>query len=553
MRMKMKPKVTVPLLLSVSGFALAAALFALGVQVGTQKAPPFHTGGALFPEPAPAPPPAGRLGVQSPMMMLAQPKNFTASRVSSFARNGLNLDTLPIPLGGEEVVMADLKGPGAITHIWTTYKGAGRDLIIRFYWDGNEHPSIEAPIGDFFGVSMGLVAPFTSVPIQNTSQGRSRNCWWYMPFNSSAKITLSNRRSEDYFEGSDTAIRHRNRIYYYIDYQAYAEPVADIRYFHARLWETDPPERGKPVKLVEVEGEGHYVGLVLGHRTRTPGWFGEGDDIITVDGKLSFVGTGTEDYFSDAWGLRVLSQPYFGCSVMEGREIGDRVSIHRFHIVDPIPFRKHFKFEIEHWPWISEWPNTGRGYYSSLGFWYQKGTHKPWPRLEKLISEEPWDPAKGRWFVQGALEAEDLSILEYTSRLGDTARPEARFLMPNQSGDHMLHFDSGGQGYFSLGVQADEAGTHTVKIHYLRAPSYGRVQLEVNGRAVGEPVDLYRAFVEMFPRDIWPPQEYVFEGVRLDAGLNTFTFRINSKHSESEGFQCGIDCIVLEKEEDFRP
>jgi len=536
-------------LLIFSGIIMAAALVALGVQIGAQKAPPFHTGGSLFPEPAPAAPPAGPLGIQSPMMMLAQPKNFSASRVSSFARNGLNLDTLPIPLGGEEVVMAEINGPGAITHIWTTYKGGGRDLIIRFYWDGSEHPSIEAPIGDFFGVSMGQTASFTSQPIQNTSDGRSRNCWWYMPFNSSARITLSNRRSEDYYEGMDIPVRHENRIYYYVDYQAYDKPRKDIRYFHSRLWETDPPERGKPVKLVEVEGEGHYVGLVLGHRARTPGWFGEGDDIITVDGKLSFVGTGTEDYFSDAWGLRVLSQPYFGCSFMEGREIGDRLSIHRFHIQDPIPFRKKFTFEIEHWPWISEWPNTGRGYFSSLGFWYQKGLHKPWPRLEKLISEDPWDPDKGRWFVDGALEAEDLGISSFKSRLGANARPEAQHLMPNQSGDHMLYFDSGGEGEFTLAVPVEKVGIYAVKIHYLRAPSYGLVQLLVNGQPVGKPVDIHRAFIEMFPRNVWPPKEFVFDGVGLDKGINAFTFRIDSKNPESEGYGCGLDCIVLKKQD----
>ena len=446
--------------------------------------------------------------------------------------------------------MADIKGPGAITHIWTTYKGDGRDLIIRVYWDGSEFPSIEAPIGDFFGVSMGLVASFTSIPIQNTSNGRSRNCWWYMPFNSSARITLSNRRSEDFYDGTDTPIRHRNRIYYYVDYQSYARPIKDIRYFHARLWETDPPVRGVPVKLVEVKGEGHYVGVVLGHRTRTPGWFGEGDDIITVDGTLSFVGTGTEDYFSDAWGLRVLSQPSFGCSVMEGREIGDRLSIHRFHMNDPIPFQKSFTFEIEHWPWISEWPNTGRGYYSSLGFWYQKGLHEAWPRLERLISEEPWDPTKGRWFVEGALEAEDLGIKSFTSRLGPNARPEARFLVPNQSGDHMLHFDSGGEGEFTLSVPVKESGTYTVKVHYLRAPDYGEVQLLVNGTSVGAAVDLYRAFVEMFPRDIWPPKEFIFTDVVLEEGTNEFTFRIDSHNPDSGGFGCGIDSLILEKTPD---
>jgi len=369
-----------------------------------------------------------------------------------------------------------------------------------------------------------------------------------MPFNKSARVTLSNLRPADYFEGTDVPIRHRNRIYYYIDYQSYSRPIKDIRYFHARFKETDPAQRGKPVNLVEIEGEGHYVGVVLGHRTRTPGWFGEGDDIITVDGQLSFVGTGTEDYFCDAWGFRVHNQPYFGAPAYEGREIGDGLSIYRFHIVDPIPFRKSFKFEIEHWPWISEWPNTGRGYYSSLGFWYQKGTHKPWPRLEKLISDEPWDPTKGRWYVEGALEAENLGILEYKSKLGKGARPESQLLMPNQSGDHMLFFDSGGDGDFSLAVPVKEAGVYTVKIHYLRAPDYGKVHFNVNGKPAGEPVDLYRAFVEMFPRPVWPPKEFVFSGVTLKPGVNTFTFSIDSNNLESEGYKCGIDCIVLERE-----
>jgi hypothetical protein len=421
-------------------------------------------------------------------------------------------------------------------------------LIIRFYWEGSEHPSVEAPIGDFFGVAMNQMAPVESLPITCTSFGRSKNCWWYMPFNKSAKVTLSNLRPADYFEGTDVPIRHRNRLYYYIDYQAYSQPVKDIRYFHARFKETDPVERGKPVNLVEIDGEGHYVGIVLGNRPRTPGWFGEGDDIITVDGKLSFVGTGTEDYFCDAWGFRVHSQLFFGSPTYEGREIGDALSIYRFHIVDPIPFRKHFKFEIEHWPWISEWPNTGRGYYSSLGFWYQKGLHKPWPRLEKLISDEPWDPAKGRWHVDGALEAEDLGILAFKSQAGESVRPEAQHLMPNQSGDHMLFFDSGGKGEFTLAVPVDEEGVYKVKIHYLRAPDYGKVQLLVNGEAVDDPVDLYRAFIEMFPRPVWPPKEFEFSGVELKAGMNKFTFLIDSKNPESEGFKCGIDCIVLEKQ-----
>ncbi len=120
--------------------------------------------------------------------------------------------------------------------------------------------------------------------------------------------------------------------------------------------------------------------------------------------------------------------------------------------------------------------------------------------------------------------------------------------MPNQSGDHLLAFDSGGEGDLSLAVPVKERGTYTLKIHYLRAPDYGIVQLTVNGQKVGEPVDLFRAFVEMFPRPVWPPKEYVFEGIELDEGMNVFTFSVKSKNPESQGFKLGIDCLVLEED-----
>ncbi len=511
-------------------------------QKEAQQAPPFHTGGKSFPEPAPAPPPPGLSGANSPMTLLAKPKNFSVSRFSSYVRWGGNHDVYRIPVGGKEVTLAEIKGPGAISHIWTTFRENGRDLVLRFYWEGSEHPSIEAPIGDFFGVAMGINAPINSFPIQVSSEGRARNCWWYMPFNKSAKITVSNVHDPKTLE------RDYISLYFYIDYQVYSQAIKDITYFHARFQETDPTERGKPVKLLEAEGDGHYVGVIMGQRARTPGWFGEGDDIITVDGKLSFVGTGTEDYFSDAWGFRLFSDLYHGCAVYEGREIGHRLSVYRFHIMDPIPFRKSFKFEIEHWPWVSCWPNTGRGYYSSLGFWYQKEIHKPWPRLERIISSEPWDPAKGRWYVKGAIEGEDLGILGFQSKAGKSARPYMQFLMPNFSGDHMLSFDSGGEGELSVAVPVKEAGTYTVKMHYVRAPDYGTVQLNINGDPIGEPIDTYLRTDDL-TRPVWPPKEFVFSGASLEAGLNVFKFMINSKNKESDGYKMGIDCLLLEKEE----
>ncbi|MBN1442953.1 MAG: DUF2961 domain-containing protein [Planctomycetes bacterium] len=438
--------------------------------------------------------------------------------------------------------MADIKGPGAITHVWTTFRGTGRDLIIRFYWEGSEHPSIEAPIGDFFGVAMAMDAPMASYPIQVSSEGRARNCWWYMPFNRSARVTVSATRSPE------NQKRKTVPLYYYIDYRVFDRPTEEIHYLHARFQETDPAQRGVPVKLLEVEGCGHFVGVVMGNRARTPGWFGEGDDIITVDGEVSFWGTGTEDYFCDAWGFRVFSDLYHGVPAMEGRDIGNRVSAYRFHILDPIPFRKSFKLEIEHWPWISPAANTGRDYYSSVGFWYQRGIHKPWPRLTEIVSNRPWDPSKGRWHVDGALEAESLPVTSYRSNKGTEARPAPKFEMPNLSGDHMILFDTGGDGELSLAVSAPEAGTYRVAVYYVRAPEYGIVKLRVNDSLAGE-ADTFQKTDDL-TRPIWPPKKLVFDGVTLKAGSNRFVFSVDSKNPKAEGYQMGIDCLVLEKQKE---
>jgi hypothetical protein len=257
------------------------------------------------------------------------------------------------------------------------------------------------------------------------------------------------------------------------------------------------------------------------------------------------IGTGTEDYFCDAWGFRQFSTLYYGAPLMQGHKLGDKMSVYRFHILDPVPFRKTFKFQIEHWPWVSPVPNTGRNYYSSVGFWYQKTVHKPWPRLTKIVSNEPWDPDKGRWHTPGAIEAEDLKVLSHKSK--DNSKPRVQEIRPNLSGDKMLGMGTGGEGQLTVAVPAKKDGRYTVKVFYPRARDFGIVQLAINGQPVGKPVDTYLNRCDLV-RSFWPPKECSFPGVVLKEGQNEFTFSVKDKNPSSKNYRIGLDCIVLEPE-----
>lgn len=469
---------------------------------------------------------------------LQEGTRFRVSSADSDWRNG-NADARPIE-PGETLTVADIEGPGRITHIWFTISADdphyGRSVTLRMYWDGQEEPAVESPLGDFFAVGHGLKRNVNSLPVQVSSEGRAYNCYWPMPFRKSARITVTN----------DSAEHKVHALFWYVDGVKLPSLPEDTAYFHAQYRQEFPCVGGRNYLIFDGEGAGHYVGTVLSVHMNSASWFGEGDDFFYIDGEQepSLRGTGTEDYFCDAWGFRVFSSLYHGVPALEGRDAGDRLSVYRFHILDPIPFRKTFKFQIEHWPWVSPIPNTGRGYYSSLGFWYQKTVHAPWPRLERIASNGPWAPDKGRWHVPGALEAEDLAVIGFTGGKGPDHGPKAEKILPNLSGDHMLRFDTGGDGGFSLSVPAEKAGGYTVKVYYARAPEFGVVSLSVNGRRVGMPVDTYLKKKDL-TRPLWPPKEIIIKNVALKKGQNKFTFSVNGKHPKAEGFQIGLDCVVL--------
>ena len=281
---------------------------------------------------------------------------------------------------GECKTIAVLEGPGKIAHIWMTPKSLDirhpKAFVLRIYWDGAKVPSVEVPLGDFFGVGNGMQANVNSLPVKVSSYGRGYNCYWRMPFKKQARITLANESDKE-----------PGLCYYQIDWVRLDEPPEPAMYFHSRYHQEYPPKMGQPYTVFIGRGHGHYVGTVLSSQNAVGHWFGEGDDMFFIDGeaKPSLQGTGTEDYFNEAWNMRVHSGLYTGCTVFEPRAPDARVSAYRWHIADPILFKKSLKFQIERRGFVMNSrgevvsPSASRpDYWSSVSFWYQDTIAEPW-------------------------------------------------------------------------------------------------------------------------------------------------------------------------------
>lgn len=321
---------------------------------------------------------------------------------------------------GETLVLADITGPGAITHIWNTVASqdpfSGRSLVLRIYWDGMEKPSVEVPLGDFFGVGHGAVANFQSIPVGVSSYGRSRTCSWRMPFRKSAKVTLTN---EDRGFGPVD-------FYFYVDWEKLPELPDDTLYFHARYRQEFPARPGE-YKILETRGRGNYAGTVLSVHQIQHGWFGEGDDRFYIDGETapSLRGTGTEDYFNDAWGFRQFTAPSHGVTVYEGPFAGDRVSAYRWHLADPVRFTTALRVGIEHRgskvrdDGVQTSSSKERAdWVSSTAFWYQTppvaNNEDPLPPAARRVAPYQVLPAKAlvkRAVPPGAITTNELGVL----------------------------------------------------------------------------------------------------------------------------------------------
>jgi hypothetical protein len=285
----------------------------------------------------------------------------------------------------QTVTLAEINGSGAIQHIWLTVAPQyWRKLVIRFYWDGEETPSVETPLGDFFCNGWGVRSNVTSLPVAVNPAG-GFNSYWEMPFRKSARVTLESLANEDI-----------NGFYYQFTYTL-TEVPDDVGYFHAQWRRSNPlPYKTDHTLLEGVKGQGQYVGTYLAWGVNNNGWWGEGEIKFFMDDDDEFptiCGTGTEDYFGGAWNFEhpkgeygVFSSPYSGMSQVikpDGLyQSQQRFGMYRWHIADPIRFQKALRVTIQALGWRADHQYLPmQDDISSTAFWYQAEPHAPFPAL----------------------------------------------------------------------------------------------------------------------------------------------------------------------------
>ena len=312
---------------------------------------------------------------------MATLENGTAKRAARDLGQGWKVNPFVVIEPGQTFTVAEISGSGAIQHIWMTPTGNWRFSILRFYWDDEKEPSVEVPVGDFFGSGWGGYAHLNSLPV-TVNPGSAFNCYWVMPFRKKCRITMQNINSE------------KMTLYYQVDYTL-TEVPDDAAYFHAQYRRKNPVEGGIYTLVDSIKGKGQYVGTYMSVGVHNNGWWGEGEIKFYMDGDSQFPtinGTGTEDYFCGSYDFEVnnkyqeFSTAYTGLPQVirpDGLYTSQtRFGLYRWHIMDPIRFEKGLKVTIQDLGW------KGNGTYlvqksdiSSVVFWYQADPHNSFPKL----------------------------------------------------------------------------------------------------------------------------------------------------------------------------
>ena len=460
-----------------------------------------------------------------------------------------NADRIKYVAPGETKVLADIRGPAVINHIWLTFNearpnwleanGSARpdEIVLRMYWDDAKEPAVEAPLSDFFGVGFGLRKEINSQPMM-VEGGDGYNCYFPMPFYKHGVFTITNESSKNV-----------RSFYYHIDYTE--QPLAPkTGYFCAQYRNEFPEKTGYDYLIMDAEGEGHYVGTVLSARSRSPFWFGEGDAKFYVDGDVrpTIQGTGTEDYFLMAWGLNEALYPYFGCTHMstDFEDLGTEYSLYRWHIADPIRFTKSLRFEIEHKGWISD-DETESGKVeghvereddiATVAFWYQVGQPKRYTRFPPLAQ---------RLFPNLDLVTEGKTMMPTAKHSPGVVELQKGY---DWTGDgQILFMPAAEHPVFEVEFNVEKEEYRGLIVRLTHATDYGIWRIFLDGKNVRQPED-YMAGQKIQDFDLHSKslsvKDHYLGSFRLKPGKHALRFEYVGRNPLSKGDYFGLDSVRL--------
>jgi hypothetical protein len=354
-----------------------------------------------FNAPSAAASPAPETAAPEEFLAQARLRSYKTRRSSSWDRTGGNADAVPVEPGQSATVL-EVQGAGVVTHLWFTISSSDpmhlKNLVLRAWWDGEATPSVEVPIGDFFGLGLGEYFTYQS-ELTAVASIKALNAYFQMPFAHAARITVTN-------EGTVPT----DSLYFAIDYVTFPALPSDVGRFHAQYrqaapckgWSDDwrknwdPPVGDKKnldgagnYVFLDAVGKGHFVGVTHSVEQNQDGWFGEGDDMIFIDGDPlpTINGTGTEDYYNGAWdfggqpfGYQHNGAPY----IVDAERLGGRYCLYRWHTESPITFEKSIRVTMEHGH-----ANHRSDDFYTTAYWYQTEPHAAFPALPAPADRVP--------------------------------------------------------------------------------------------------------------------------------------------------------------------
>lgn len=447
-------------------------------------------------------------------------------QTSSYDTTGGNNDRINLA-PGDTAVIFKTDDPGVILRIWVTIDSRDpyflRRIKLRMFWDGEVSPSVEVPVGDFFGNGFEYTH-FSSLYTGMTSGGYV--CYFPMPFDKGARIEVINETGQEVFA-----------FYYQVDWFHPKETVTFLTpRFHA-LWKREARTTGKTnYRILDISGKGVYVGTHLCMQSYNGSlWYLEGDEMIWADGEEqpSIHGTGLEDYLSSGWYFKngVYSAPYHGL-LLKDEEKG-RIAAYRYHIPDPIPFSKSILATIEHGHGNEEIVDI-----SSTAFWYQQEPHQPFPEMLPGNARVPLRVV----IPTGCREAEELSLdlEDGTAKVMEMTAFGSEW---SGNGQLFIHFNKGGSG--RLYLQNLREPEYDIIVYYTTGPEYGDADLLIDGRV--------RGTIRGYSKETLPRGDVLLQKIVVPDDKLTLVIRPREPARGHEVVMVGIDALNLRPVRKFIP